>query len=449
MEVKLTRIGVIERVFAVFSLMIATGSYDMIIFSGLGIDADTMLAGTSADMARVENSPVWVVIQYGSIAATLFLIGARWPQFLYAATRRRLVWAIVGLAMCSCLWGTEPDLALRKGFLLGTSTLFAVYLAFRYSLREQMYLLSWAIGIAMFSNIVFSIGFPAYAVHTYLHPGAWRGLYTHKNSLASFSVLGAVFFLILAVTHRRWTFWVGWAAAVFLVLMSTSKTGLTLFLLLSLLLPLFWVARMRRPAALPFLLIFALTLATVIVGLVGNYELILTSLGRDPTLTGRTGIWDTLIGKVALRPWLGYGYRGFWQGMDGESADIFYNLSFMVASAHNGYLDVSLELGLVGLAMFVGTIFKSFARAITWLRRSDAQQGLWPLTYLCYYALYNLTESNIPDPNSMTWVLYVSVTTAMLLRPLPDEPLVALPVLTTAEAVLPAANPADRLRPLV
>jgi exopolysaccharide production protein ExoQ len=439
----LTRIGVIERIFAIFSLMIATGSYDMVIFSGLGIDADTMLAGTSADMARVENSPVWVVIQYGSIAATLFFISVRWPQFLYAATRRRLVWALVGLAMISCLWGTEPDIALRKGFLLGTSTVFAVYFAFRYSLREQMYLLSWAMGIAIFSNISFSLAFPAYAVHTYLHPGAWRGLYTHKNSLASFSVLCSIFFLILATTHRRWSFWVGWAAAAFLVLMSTSKTGLTLLLLLSLLLPLFWVARLRRPAALPFLLIFGLTLAAVIVGFVGNYEFILTSLGRDATLTGRTGIWDTLIGKVSLRPWLGYGYRGFWQGMDGDSADIYYNLGFMVASAHNGYLDVALELGLVGLALFVATIVQSFSRAITWLRRTDAQQGLWPLTYLSYYALYNLTESNIPDPNSITWVLYVSVTTAMLVHPLPVQQPVETqkPALPIAEERVTVANP--------
>lgn len=440
------RFSLLERYFSIFTLLIASGNYDMLIFGNLAVESDTIRIGTSSQaLGELQNNPSWMLIQYSIILFTLILVGIHWPSFWHAASRRRCIWLLAGLAPLSCLWCAYPNEALRKGMLLILSDFFAIYLAFRYSIKEQMELLSWVLGIATFSNIAFTVGFPAYAIHTALHPGAWRGLFSHKNSLAELSVMSALLFLVLVVTspsHQR-AHRVGLAASVAVVLLTTSKTGLTLMLLLFLLVPLLQMGRSRAPAALPILLIAGLGMAALVVGFVGNYELILSSLGRDATLTGRTGIWSTLVGKIALRPWIGYGYRGFWHDMEGDSADIWYNLSFMISSAHNGYLDMALELGLIGLGAFVTSFIMSLMRGLTWLRLAHSEEALWPLLYTAYYLLYNVTESTIPDPVSLAWIVYIALTTTILIQRLPGLERVRTPILVP----LAASPPQDMAQP--
>jgi len=67
---------------------------------------------------------------------------------------------------------------------------------------------------------------------------------------------------------------------------------------------------------------------SVAIWLVGNTA-IANALGRDVTLTGRTSIWAVVLDKISKHPWLGYGYKGFWLGMEGESADVWHETYFM------------------------------------------------------------------------------------------------------------------------
>ena len=68
-----------------------------------------------------------------------------------------------------------------------------------------------------------------------------------------------------------------------------------------------------------------------------------SALGRDATLTGRTDIWTSLLPDVMRQPFLGYGFSGFWNPKRA--------IEHLIGEAHNGYLDVWLQLGLVGLCL--------------------------------------------------------------------------------------------------
>ncbi len=93
------------------------------------------------------------------------------------------------------------------------------------------------------------------------------------------------------------------------------------------------------------------------------------------TLTGRTGIWSAVIDSIAKRPMLGYGYQAFWLGLEGESYRVILAVSWVLAQAQNGFIDVMLEMGAVGLAIVLLVFGFAFRDAVVCLLRSrdDAQ----------------------------------------------------------------------------
>jgi O-antigen ligase len=78
---------------------------------------------------------------------------------------------------------------------------------------------------------------------------------------------------------------------------------------------------------------------------------LLSLIGRDPTFTGRTDIWDALLQAISHKPLLGYGYLAFW-GLDSEPRYwLAQAVDWDAPSGHNGWLDLAISLGIVGVMM--------------------------------------------------------------------------------------------------
>jgi len=88
----------------------------------------------------------------------------------------------------------------------------------------------------------------------------------------------------------------------------------------------------------------------------GLNEQLAAMLGRDPTLTGRTKIWTTLL-AMDINPLVGTGYGSFWLGSRLNSV---WELRGRITEAHNGYLEMYLNLGIIGLSLFVIFLFASY-----------------------------------------------------------------------------------------
>ena len=89
----------------------------------------------------------------------------------------------------------------------------------------------------------------------------------------------------------------------------------------------------------------------------------------DTTLTGRDKVWAYVWKYIVKEPILGSGYGSFWytadNTMETRTAGIFFNLG----EAHNGYLDILLQLGAVGIiAVVVMTagVLLSISRLPNW-----------------------------------------------------------------------------------
>src|SRR5262249_53870477 len=104
---------------------------------------------------------------------------------------------------------------------------------------------------------------------------------------------------------------------------------------------------------------------------------------------------------------LGHGYAAFWLGWEGESAKIWAALPWMPPHAHNGFLDLGLELGVIGIVVFVTGFVWATWRATLVIRRTKTVYGLWPIAYLVFIVV-NSAESTILVQNSIFWMLYVA-----------------------------------------
>lgn len=395
------------RTFAVLVLFLSTSALIQLLLYP---------SGTLESYDPVEGNPVSQLMWLGIYGITFVLILRRWRQYVYFVTVDKFLLALVGITLCSILWSAAPEVTLRRNVALAGTTMIGFYLAMRYSLSELLRLLAWAMGLAALLSLAFAVALPSYGIDNHSVGADWQGIYGGgKNVLGRNMSLGALVFLLLALSVRRyrWLAWSGFGVSVVVLLASNSVTSwITLLIVAALLLP-YAALRWRYTLALPCLLAALAVAVIAAVWLQGNVGDLLAAFGRDSTLTGRTDIWPAVLEMIRERPWLGYGYGGFWLGWEGESANIWHWTSHQSVHAHNGFLEVWLNLGLLGLSVFVLGFLVAVGRAIIWARMTKSADGLWPLAYLTFMLLYNLTEVSILVRNSIFWILYVVIVVTM------------------------------------
>lgn len=410
-----------EKLFYIFGLIYFTEPF--LLFGELPTEGSATAGFSTAisGVPEIKDSTPLLLIRFGFLGITFLLTCIRYKHIGYLASRRKFLLAIVAWVLLSFLWSAVPDLTLRRGIVVLGLVLFGLNISARYNFREQLFLLAWAMGILALINFLFTVVSPSMGIESGEHAGAWRGLYPQKNPFARMMVMSALTFLIAALeSHKhRYILWLGFGLSVTLILLSTSKTALVIFALLLLLFPLFRALRWNHSLALPFFIVILIIAGSIAIFLVGDAETIIKFLGRDITLTGRTTIWEFVISKIAKHPWLGYGYKGFWLGFEGDSGDIWYETNgFLAPNAHNGFLDWTVELGFIGLFFLLLTVGKNYMRAIIWLRLNPTAQGMFPIMYLTFILLYNVTESSLSDPPFIL-ALYSAMTTTVLTQPIP------------------------------
>jgi exopolysaccharide production protein ExoQ len=350
---------------------------------------------------------------------TLILIYIYRRRIFSLIIQEKLLWILVAIAVCSIFWAYAPGSALKRIIILIRMTSFAVYFAGRYDLKEQLKLLAYACGLAAFLSAIFALFLPHYGImgmgsfideQNRVHKGAWRGIYEHKNFLGRMMVVSTMALLLATINSKKrdWFLLSALGLTIMLILLSTSKTSLVIMATILTLIPFYRALRWSYSSALPFYIIAILFSGCLATFFASNAEVILGAMGRDLTLTGRTDIWALVMEKIQTRPWLGYGLGSFWLGMQGESADIWIEMNWQAPHAHNGFLDLTLDLGLIGLISFSLTFLAACIRAMQVAHSVKTAEGLLPLTYLTFMLMVNLTESSIVRLSTI-WVMFVVV----------------------------------------
>jgi O-antigen ligase len=147
----------------------------------------------------------------------------------------------------------------------------------------------------------------------------------------------------------------------------------------------------------------------VLVGI--NYGAVATMFGKDPTLSGRTDLWAAVVDAIKIHPWFGYGYSVFWSKPGAETLLTASRAKYgaMPVHAHNGYLDLALDLGLFGVLIFAYGLLKMIWLAVIAAKDESNEASAWPLMFLVYYVLFNVTESNLLISRAFLWLPFISI----------------------------------------
>lgn len=237
----------------------------------------------------------------------------------------------------------------------------------------------------------------------------WIGASTHKNGLAQLCLF-AMFLMIWAFV-RRWrgidkpVTWYHSYLEIFIFLLAfylflgphrsltNSSTSLACFVIgVATLLTFTWLK--KRNITIKAILISFLVLFVIVFGAVtpfmGHLPFLDVSaiLNRDSTLTGRADLWARLVPYAQEKFLLGYGIGGFWSDLRIEQMQSI--------EAHNGYLDVILNYGIVGLILFSIFLMNS-SRKAHWeiTNNADPDWGIFWLCTIVMTLLYNISESSL------------------------------------------------------
>jgi O-antigen ligase len=319
-------------------------------------------------------------------------------------------WAalLAALAVASTLWSLDPLLTLRRSIPFALAGMFGLWFAARFSRERQMSILRLALVALAVTSIAVVLLAPNFGLDpTPGHASDWKGIFTQKNACGRIMVLASAVILFGGrITKSR-------AAALllfaFVLVMSGSRGAWMIEAVLLTVWTAFQIAR-RSSARVRLVIILFAPIFAIVAALAATlfWWPLMHLLDREPTLSGRTAIWGQVLHAIARRPLLGYGFDAFWRGMQGPSLQIDTAVHFVVEHAHNGFLEICLELGLAGLIVFLLSWVDAFRSLLPLWREGTLYRIAFPLAFLILIAVYDLEENTLLIYNGLFWPLYVA-----------------------------------------
>ena len=302
----------------------------------------------------------------------------------------------------SVSWSDYPDVALRRWIKsLGDYVMILIVLTDRDWLGAVKRVLARAGFVLLPLSILFIKYYPAlgraYAAH-------WEGTQYYVGVAENKNMLGMtclVFGLAaswrilqeLSGSRRARIFIVHGAVlgmALWLFRMANSITSVSCFLLASSLIAAISFLKVTRKHWVVHLLVGSMLLVCFAPLFLNLGSGVLETMGRNSTLTGRTEIWGQLL-KVSVNPMVGTGFESFWLG---KRLDQLWAIPGVtgINEAHNGYLEMYLNLGSVGITLVAIIMWTSYRNIIRLLNR-DPEVGKLRLAYFFAAAAYCFTEA--------------------------------------------------------
>jgi exopolysaccharide production protein ExoQ len=408
-------IVVFEQIFTVLSLFLYTGGILALVISGGKNEGES---GSGGDYGIIKQFFILINL------ITIGLLASRWKKVADVVAKNIYILLFTGLALFSMFWSDIPNTTLSRSIGLFGTNLFGLYFATRYTLKEQLLLLVKAFGLVLLISLIFVVALPKFGIMGGLHAGAWRGIFLHKNFLGKMMVFSTMIFILQSLSYNknRVIINLGLVFSIIFLIMSRSSSSMVNLVILLMVFFVFRTWRWRYEIMIPASICIMFIGSLGYIWFTENAAIIFGSIGKDPSLTGRTEIWGLII-EIALRKAvLGYGYDSFWFGFDGPSAEVWSAFDWHPPHSHNGFLDLWLSTGLLGLTFWGLAFMETLSKGFIYLRYySKTPEGFLPLIFLAFFIISNLTESSLMRQNDIFTVLFVSMSYSLIIITLPKK----------------------------
>lgn len=365
-----------------------------------------------------------------AIASIVIFIRMRPPRFRWYRLPSPLYWFLI-LAALSIFWSAYRLETIAGVLLQLATTAVAVMLAFVLSWHELLRTLAaamrWLLGLSFAFELWVSLFVREPLMTWWMQQpegktlnilfwsrdllfagGPIQGIVGSSVLLGFIALLALILFSIqlragLVRPVFGWS-WVAVAAAT-LLLTRSATIWVALIAVAVVLAFALWGRRLGPEKRMPLYWVALALVAAAVALVVFARDFVFGLLGKSGDLTGRTETWQKVWELVEQRPWFGWGWVSYWPEWVAPFKGLDTKAGMAVMSAHNAWLDVWLQLGIVGVLVFAPLVILTLQR--TWFRAVDqprrgpgpalpyATSALWPLLVLTALIVQSLTESRI------------------------------------------------------
>lgn len=333
------------------------------------------------------------------IVAALALIGsiialvALKPEWHWRRVPKSLL-AFLALALLSTAWSAHPTETLLGTLALAATAVAGAFLGLCLTWRELVRALGdafrWILGLSLVFELWVAIflrqpllpNFVEYGDENIpmafywsrallFHGGPIEGIVASRNLLGMIALLAVIVFAVQLATQKvRRLSGTGWLvfAGIMLVLTRSATIILVAVLVAAAVLFVLWARRADPGRRLPIYATAAAVLVAAVIALISAWNWLLELFGKSEDVTGRFDIWKAVSELASERPWFGWGWVGYWPPWVEPFDDLAVRKGVTYLQAHNAWLDVWMQLGIVGLFVFgalvLSTLWRSWFIAI-------------------------------------------------------------------------------------
>jgi len=385
-----------------------------------------------------EGNPIDALVYFTLIVAGIGVLNQR--QVCLSEVLRKNGWLMAFIAYCfiAIVWSDYPFVSFKRWIKILGHPIMVLILFTELDPEEA---LARLMKRSAYILVPFSILLIKYYPEIGRKFDEWSGLPISNGVAMSKNMLGCVclvlgffFFWHLLITWRRprdtarrdelrliggFLFMIGW-----LLWKAHSATSL-----LSLLIAIFVVVILGRRWVNKKLIGTYVVLAVIGLAVAeltfGIFERVVDLSGHEATIMGRAELWRQLL-AMHTNPIVGAGFESFWLG--DRVVVLSEGRPWQPNEAHNGYLEIYLNLGLIGLLMLIGLFIATFRK--TWIELlQNFEWGRFRLGFLVAVVFFNWTEASFRGLSLIWFAFYII---ALDYRDLRYEP-----VAGSLEAVVP------------
>jgi exopolysaccharide production protein ExoQ len=342
-----------------------------------------------------------------STCAALFMKGCR--QLRTVRTGAYLMFGFVFFIFVSAAWSVMPATSIREAVFYLFAVLGSLGIATTYDSDDFMELVGKLSASAAIASLILLVVDRSAALGALGQDFPdFRGVFSQKNNLGQAMAIGAVGCLHgIRIGRARLRNILQLILVTILALMSKSATSMLAIVTFCTIDAVIFMIRKGGLARMFAVVIIAFGAPFILVTLVAP-DAFLETIGKDPTLTGRTEIWAFVIPDILQRPMLGWGYLAFWNPDNPAAREISDTVHWTVPQAHNGVLEILLSVGFIGGSYILFLFLRVFRLSIRCIGTHDSAIAISCFLICSGLLLIGTSETVLVIPFEASTIMFLT-----------------------------------------
>ena len=348
-----------------------------------------------------------VILGFGFLIGLVILLIYRF-RFFELLKKNWLILIFLIFTLLSCFWSPVLIISLKRWIqFLGILLVGMAAMTTEEGPGRILNIIRFftAILIVLALSFILSHSAPPFVTES----GSWKSFFSTKNELGAWCFLAvAVWLPVLKRENKLWKNLIGCFVLLIAGLLIVNSDSVTAILSISTVIICYVIIISRLPNySIPIIITIFVLLIFLYFTNFGDRSFLnvaFDSVGRDSSLTGRTELWGQMVKSICEHPILGLGYNSFWIGEFGTSSDYVSRMHWTMNQAHNGYLDIFNELGLVGFGIFLFVLYQTVTRTRFYMfNLKNGNMSYFLITVA--FIISNITESSFCRIGSLGWLM--------------------------------------------